>query len=307
MCTRKKLSELTLKDDFMFSAVMVNPKNCKPMLERILDMDIASVEVDREKSIIYHPEYKGIRLDVFATDENNTRYNVEMQIVDKHNLPLRSRYYHSQMDMEILARGEPYQNLPSCIVIFICDYDPFDKGLCCYTVEHRCKESGEIVDDDTGTVFLNTCGNNRNEISPELARFLDFVHADLEKSQEKSPDPYITQLQESIQEIKVSREMGVRYVLFTEKLEEEYKDGYEAGEKSGYNQGEKNAKISIIRNILSEKGQLTSQLEEYLLKADTHTLDIWVRFAIEALSPEEFLQRVRRDPSFEQIQSKVIH
>ena len=46
--------------------------------------------------------------------------------------------------------------------------------------------------------------------------------------------------------------MGVRYVLFTEKLEEEYRDGYEAGEK--------NARISIIRNALSEKGSLTPQL-----------------------------------------------
>ena len=137
MCKRKKLSELTLKDDFMFGAVMVDPKNCKPMLERILGINIASVEVDREKSIIFHPEYKGIRLDILATDENNSRYNVEMQIVDQHNLPLRSRYYHSQMDMEILARGEPYQNLPSCIVIFICDFDPFHQDLCCYTIEHN--------------------------------------------------------------------------------------------------------------------------------------------------------------------------
>ena len=63
MRKRKKLSELTLKDDFMFSAVMVDPQNCKPMLERILGINIASVEVDREKSMIYHPEYKGIPMD----------------------------------------------------------------------------------------------------------------------------------------------------------------------------------------------------------------------------------------------------
>ena len=44
-------------------AAMVNPKNCKPMLERILGINIASVEVDREKSMIYHPEYKGIPMD----------------------------------------------------------------------------------------------------------------------------------------------------------------------------------------------------------------------------------------------------
>ena len=310
MRKRKKLSELTLKDDFMFSAVMVDPKNCKPMLERILGIKIASVEVDREKSIIYHPEYKGIRLDILATDENNSRYNVEMQIADEHNLPLRSRYYHSQMDMEILARGEPYQNLPSCIVIFICDYDPFHQDLCCYTIEHRCKESGEIMDDGTGTVFLYTCGKNRDEISPELAAFLDFVHGDLKKSQEKTHDPYIKQLQESIQEIKVSREMGVRYVLFLEKLEEEYRDGYEAGERSGYEKGEKsgyekgektgydhgekNARIYIIRNILSEKGPLISQLEEHLKKASIHTLDTWIRFAFEAENCEMFLQNIQK-------------
>ena len=144
-------------------------------------------------------------------------------------------------------------------------------------------------------------------ISPELAAFLDFVHADLEKSQEKSHDSYIKQLQESIQEIKVSREMGVRYVLFLEKLEEEYRDGYEAGERSGYEKGErsgyekgeshgeKNARISIIRNILSEKGPLMTQLEEHLKKASIHTLDTWVRFAIEAENCEMFLQKIQKE------------
>ena len=143
-------------------------------------------------------------------------------------------------------------------------------------------------------------------ISPGLAAFLDFVHADLKKSQEKTHDPYIKQLQESIQEIKVSREMGVRYVLFMEKLEEEYRDGYEAGERSGYekgeksgyekgeNHGEKNARISIIRNILSEKGSLISQLEEHLKKASIHTLDTWVCFAIEAENCEMFLQKIQK-------------
>ena len=148
------------------------------------------------------------------------------------------------------------------------------------------------MDDGTGTVFLNTCGNNRDQISPELAGFLDFVHADLEKSQEKSNDPYIAQLQDSIKEIKVSREMGVRYVLFTEKLEEEYRDGYEAGEKFGFEKGEQRARISIIQSILSEKGSLNPQLEGYLEKAGIHTLDTWLRFAFEAENCEMFLHKI---------------
>ena len=93
-------------------------------------------------------------------------------------------------------------------------------------------------------------------------------------------------------------------MLFTEKLEEEYRDGYEAGERSGLkkgeklgfekgeNHGEKKARISIIQSVLSEKGPLNPQLEEYLEKASTSTLDIWVRFAFEAENCEMFLQKI---------------
>ena len=93
-------------------------------------------------------------------------------------------------------------------------------------------------------------------------------------------------------------------MLFTEKLEEEYRDGYEAGERSGLkkgeklgfekgeNHGEKNARISIIQHALSEKGPLKPQLEEHLEKARIPTLDTWVRFAFEAENCEMFQQKI---------------
>jgi hypothetical protein len=45
---------------------MMDPENCRDVLECTLGFPIEQVEVSYEKSIIYHPEYKGIRLDVFA-------------------------------------------------------------------------------------------------------------------------------------------------------------------------------------------------------------------------------------------------
>ena len=80
MAKRKKLQELTIKDNFMFGAVMVNEDLCKELLELILGFSIEKIIVDKEKSIIYHPEYKGVRLDITASDENHTHYNVEMQV-----------------------------------------------------------------------------------------------------------------------------------------------------------------------------------------------------------------------------------
>ena len=64
--TRKTLQELTISSAFMFGAVMVDPENCKDFLERALGIKIARVEVSKEKSIVYNPEYKGVRLDVYA-------------------------------------------------------------------------------------------------------------------------------------------------------------------------------------------------------------------------------------------------
>lgn len=130
---RKRLEELTIKHNFMFGAVMSDPENCKGFLERVLQMKIDHVEVSLEKSIVYHPEYKGVRLDVYAKDEQNTRYNVEMQVLRRVSLGKRSRYYQSQMDMEILLAGSEYEDLPDSYVIFVCDFDPFGKKKYVYT------------------------------------------------------------------------------------------------------------------------------------------------------------------------------
>ena len=75
------LKNLTIKNNFMFAAVMSDEENCKGFLERVLPIKINYVEINTEKNIVYHPEYKGVRLDVYAKDENNTRYNIEMQVL----------------------------------------------------------------------------------------------------------------------------------------------------------------------------------------------------------------------------------
>lgn len=140
----KRLKELTIKDNFMFGAVMMDEDNCKGLLERVLEIQIDRVDVSKEKSIVYHPEYKGVRLDVYAKDEKQTRYNVEMQVERKPALGKRSRYYQSQMDMEMLLTGEDYTELPNTYVIFICDFDPFGKDKYRYTFRTTCQESENV-------------------------------------------------------------------------------------------------------------------------------------------------------------------
>ena len=169
--SKKTLEELVFHDDFMFAAVMMDAENCRCFLERVLEIQIERVEISTEHGFFFNPECKSIRMDVFAKDENRTHYDIEMQLVKKDSLERRSRYYHSQMDMELLASGERYEKLPNTYVIFICDFDPFSDGKYRYRFQNVCRETGRKLGDGAETIFLSTRGKNPDEVSEELVFF----------------------------------------------------------------------------------------------------------------------------------------
>ena len=173
---KKTLQDLTIRDDFLFGAVMAEEENCRRLLECVTGFSVERVEVSRERSFVYHPEYKGIRLDVFVKDENNTRYNVEMQVVRKDALEKRARYYRSQMDMDLILRGQEYENLPDTYVIFICDFDFFGLNLPMYHTTTRLEEDiNKVVDTGEYNVILNSRATDFSTVSIEVKAFLEYV------------------------------------------------------------------------------------------------------------------------------------
>ena len=255
MKKRKTLQDLTIKDNFLFGAVMHVEENCKGFLELVLGFPIAHVVVSKEKSMIYHPEYKGVRLDIYAEDENHTHYNVEMQMRRKKALGKRSRYYHSQIVMEALESGEEYETIPDTFVIFVCDFDPFGKGLYCYTFQNECKEDRNVkLEDGCCTIFLSTRGRNEELVSPELVRFLKFVTADLEESEKDFGDKLVQKFQKTIREIKADREMGGRYMIFEEMLREE--------KQEGKLEGKQEAMQEAILELLEDLGEIPHELQD---------------------------------------------
>lgn len=282
MTRRKTLKELTIKDNFMFGAVMCEESNCKRLLELVLGFSIERVEVSKEKSIIYHPEYKGVRLDVYAKDEKNTHYNVEMQAVAHAFLWKRSRYYHSQMDMDLLDSGREYEELPNTYIIFICDFDPFGARKYRYTFKHTCQETPNVqLQDGNQTIFLSTKGRNPEEVPAELVKFLKYVQADLEESTSNYDDEFVASLQKAVHEIKQSRGMGERYML-TELL---MRDERKAGRIEGLRES--------ILELLSEMGAIPCVLQETILQAnDLEQLRRWVKLAAKVDSIEQFMREM---------------
>ena len=283
MNNRKKLQDLTIRDNFMFAAVMMQDDNCQHFLEMVLGIEIERVVVSYEKSIIYNPDYKGIRLDVYARDEFNTCYDVEMQ-VEKDNLGKRTRYYHSHMDMELLESGERYETLPGSYVIFVCDFDPFDRKKYCYTFENRCLEDLDLgLKDGSRSIFLSTKGKNGDKVPIGLKAFLDFVDKDTESNDMESEDAYVKQIQKTIRSIKESREMEHRF--------------QGAWATSEYNRGKVEGKLQAKRDavleLLEEYGNIPQSVHERVwAESDVDVLKRMHKAAAKSDSIEQFEEKI---------------
>lgn len=271
---RKTLQELTIKDNFMFAAVMLDQDNCKGVLERALDIKIDHVKVQYEKSIVYHPEYKGICLDVYAKDENNTHFNVEMQVISR-EIVKRSRYYHAQIDSELLLAGEDYESLPDSYIIFICDFNPFGLSKYRYTVKQSFVEAADFpYSDGNHTVFLSTRGTNTSEVSRQLVDFLRYV-----RSGEKTHgDAYVEQISASVNRVKTDRDMRARFMLLEEMMRDERRAG----------------RIEVILSLLAAKGFSSPELNEKISTiTNLSTLDSLMPAILNAATPEDLLNMLK--------------
>ena len=298
MGRKKQLKELTIKDNFMFGAVMMDEENCKGLLERVLQIPIDHVEISKEKSIVYHPEYKGVRLDVYAKDENQTRYNVEMQVQKKPALGKRSRYYQSQMDMELLLAGEDYAELPNTYVIFICDFDPFGEEKYQYTFQIACRESSEVnLEDGRTIIFLSTHGKNESEVPEELVTLLQYMREDVNGSEREYHYSYVERLQKFIREVKSNREMEERFMVFEEMLREERAEGRLEGREEGRTEGREEGRTEDRKETLLLYLQNLGTVPESLCiriqkEEDFEVLKQWTKLAFQSKSLEEFEEKI---------------
>lgn len=177
MAKRKEYSELRFTDDFMFCKIMTAKLNlCKELLELILSIKIREVKIsESQKTIEEKYDGRGIRLDVYVEDLENTVYDLEMQTTKKRDLPKRMRYYQGMIDTNLISRGAKFKELKKSYIIFICTDDPFNKNLPIYIFENVCLQDKNIcLNDDAYKVVVNAKGSREN-LSDEMVDFLDFL------------------------------------------------------------------------------------------------------------------------------------
>lgn len=282
----KSVEDLTIRDNFMFSAIMSDAEHCKKLLEIILETEIERVEVDYEKSFVHNPRYHGVRLDVYAKDKANTRYNVEMQVRSE-PLEKRTRYYHDEIDMDLLPKGEKYADLPDTYVIFICNFDPIEDGE---KYRYRIKTVIEEIPtrdyvDGRHTILLSTKGKNADEVPHELVEFLRYVEQDSPDGSYYSEDEFVVKLQAAVERAKKNLDLGGRYMRLEEMLMERETEG----ELRGRIEGELRGKIEFVICVLQKKGEVSPELQEQITaKTTKDNIEILFSKALQAETIEEF-------------------
>jgi len=233
MLIKRTLDDLTIQDDYMFKKVMENEAICTKMLERILHIKIGKITYrEAEKSLDMKLESKGIRLDVYVQDEEGTVFDIEMQTTNyRSELKRRGRYYQSIMDLDLLKKGELYEQLNQTYIIFICTFDLFGFNRHIYTFSNRCLEvPGLDLDDKATKIFLNSKGT-ADDVDDDLKAFLQYVNGVI------TEDPLVQEIHQEVHEIKQNEKWRDEYMFMADKIRFIQQEAIEEGMATGMQKG----------------------------------------------------------------------
>ncbi len=253
---------LTLKNNYMFFKVMQDEGRLVELLHRVIpEVRIKSLEVVGEKTVQIGADIHGVRLDIFARDENGRAFTVEMQVCNLDHLPRRMRYYSSTVDSQLLDRGEHYGKLPDSYVVLICCFDLYGVGLHKYSFSNKCDQvDGLEMGDGVKFIILNSKATADDGVEVGLKNFLDYLEGVKAKG-----DTYIAELDEAVIRARHDKRWRAEYMT----IEQHDMDMQYIGEKRGRAIGEEIGRemtvISLVRRKL-QKGISAEQIAEDILE-----------------------------------------
>ena len=191
------------------------------------------VYIETEKTLQPYYDSRGIRLDVILADKNHTRYNLEMQAKNvigdtgEALLPKRTRYYQSVIDMDMLKKGQDFDELDPLVLIFICTFDLYKEGRYVYTFKSRCLENLELELANDVTVKLVNAKGKHGQVNTLLKNFLRYVMTD------EPVDEFTEDVARQIVAVKNDPIARRDYMVLATRIKDARRAGYVEGEAKG--------------------------------------------------------------------------
>ena len=160
-----------LDDDFMTKCFEENIEATELVLRIVLNKpDIKVVKVQTQYSM-KNIKGRSLRLDIYATDSEDKKYNIEIQRADKGAGAKRARYNSSLIDSNILPAGFEVENLAETYVIFITENDVIGKNKPIYHIDRYIREAEEYFDDGSHIIYVNASYKDDTELGKLMHDF----------------------------------------------------------------------------------------------------------------------------------------
>ncbi|MEL3905899.1 MAG: Rpn family recombination-promoting nuclease/putative transposase [Treponema sp.] len=151
------------------------------------------------------------------------------------------RYYQCAIDNSAINKGGDYNNLPDTFIIFLCTFDYLQKGLPLYTINLACAETGQLFNDGTTKIIVNSRASEKAE--ENLKAFLSYMNG-------KPPETAFTkELEKRVHETKDDEEKRREYMLLKSFEMDARRAGLTEGIQRGFADGSYQTKIQTAKNL----------------------------------------------------------
>ena len=202
----ERIKHLRLIDDIFMTICFDNYiEGAELLLKVILDRDDLKVSEVRTQKELKNIGGRSVWLDIYATDRQGNKYNIEVQRSDKGANPKRARYHSAMLDSNMLDPGEDFSALRENYVIFITENDVFGMTEPINHVDRVIREGNVQFNDGEHIIYVN--GSMRTGDSA-LGRLMSDFYS------QEADSMYYKELSDKVRHYKESEE-GVKTMCDT--------------------------------------------------------------------------------------------
>ena len=183
------------------------------------------------------------------------------------------------------------------------DYDLFGKDNMMYVFENVCREFPDIEYND-GLKFIYFNVNGKNGGTKTIKQLLSYLN---NSKIESVTNETIGRIHNYVSSVKESAEVREHYMTWDEWVEREIQAGLEEAVKEAVEEAVKEAvedtkkettitaTKALLLDILADKGEISTELQNCIDEADLASLKQWARMAAKVDSIEAFVDEMQKE------------
>jgi len=144
-----------LDDDFMTVCFQDNIEATELLVQIIMGNNSLHVIDVKTQYTVKNIHGRSVRSDIYATDNLNKKYNIEIKKLGSGAGAKRARLNSSLIDAREIPEGVDSEELPETYVIFITEGDVLGDGLPIYHVDRYISETGKLFGDEAHIIYVN--------------------------------------------------------------------------------------------------------------------------------------------------------